>query len=449
MRRNVLITIGLLTALVGIATATFNPSLHSGLALQRLTFNVQHSTSPVFASGFIEGDEIVISGEVAGRVQTLNVRVGDEVSAGQVLVQLDTATLDAQIRRAEAELQGAEATVAEVRAGARPEEIEVAVAAVVMAEEGVRSAEKSVEQARGNVAAAEAALKAAQADLAKLQAGASPQDIALAEGRLEAARQRLRAAWPVRDSVGGAEKRGELPAGSLDAARAAVAQAETEVRIAEAQLEQLRAGARPEDLRAGQALVDAARAGVDAAQAQVVGAQHQLDAARARLREAEAQLALVKSGASQEQIAMAQAKVSAARAALQVLQVQRNKMTLTAPRNGLVVEQPIHLGEMALPGSVLLRLANLDRVVLKIYVPVTDLGRIQVGQAAQVSVDSFPGRVFEGRVIHIASEAEFTPRNVQTGAQRATQVVRVKIEILNPDHALKPGMPADARIVER
>jgi len=440
MRRLALIAIGLSIPMAGLASVALN--------FQPSTVNLQPSTEYVVASGFIEADEIVISSEVSGRVQALFAEVGDQVSAGQVLVQLDTATLDAQIQRAEAELQGAEAVLAEVKTGAHLEEVEVAEAAVTAAAEGVRGAEKAVAQARGNVSAAEATLKAAQADLARVQAGASASDIALAEVRLDAARRRLRATWAVRDSVGGAEKRGEIPEGSLDAARAAVAQAEVEVQIAQLQLDEIKAGARPEDVRAAQAAVEAARAGVDAAQSQVIGAYQQVDGARARLREAQAQLALVKSGASDEQIAMAQAKVSAARAALQAFQVQRNKMTLSAPKDGLVLARPIHTGEMAVPGSTLLRLANLNRLKVKVYVPVSDVGQIQIGQPAQIRVDSFPGRVFDGRVIHIASEAEFTPRNVQSGAQRVTQVVAVKIEVLNPDQALKPGMPADAIIVK-
>jgi HlyD family secretion protein len=436
MKRTVLIIASLMILIVGTACAALN--------VQLPVSSFQQPGANVVASGQIEADDIIVSSEVSGRVQTLSVEVGDEVSAGQVLIQLDTTTLDAQIERAEAEVQGAEATLAEVKAGARPEEIEIAAAAVEAATEGVALAEKAVALAQGNVDTAKATLKGAQADQARLQAGASPSDLALAEARLDYARQQLQATWAVRDSIGGSERRGELPKGSYEAAQAAVAQAETGVQIAELQLEELKAGARAEDLRAAQAAVDAAQAGVEAAQAQVVGAQQQVDAARARLREAQARLDLLKSGAGSEQIAIAQAKVSAAQAALQALQVQRSKMVLTAPRDGLVLEQLIHVGETATQGGILLRLANLDRVKLKIYVPVTDLGRIQIGQAARVSVDSFPGRVFEGRVIQIASDAEFTPRNLQTGAQRATQVVAVKIELPNPDHALKPGMPADA-----
>jgi HlyD family secretion protein len=85
---------------------------------------------------------------------------------------------------------------------------------------------------------------------------------------------------------------------------------------------------------------------------------------------------------------------------------------------------------------------------LTIYISETDIGRVRQGQKANVTVDSFPGQVFAGTVTFIAQEAQFTPRNVQTKDERATTVFAVRIELTNSDHGLKPGMPADAVIVE-
>lgn len=396
------------------------------------------------ASGFIGAEEILISTQGSGRVQALYADEGDWVSVGQVLAQLDTASLDAQIRRAEAELEGAEAALSEVKAGARPQEIEIAEAAVATAEDEGASAEKALELARSNVAATEAALQEAQAGLARLRAGPDPYEIALAQANLELAQDRLRIAWAVRDSTGGAEQRGDLPEGSHEAAKAAVAQAETEVVLAQLILDELTAGPRAEELQIAQAGVDAAQAECEAAQAQVVGAGQELEAARARLREVQAQLELVRTLPTSEQMAMAQAQVSSAQAAQQALVIQRNKMTLRAPRYGLVLERAIHVGEVALPGSTLFRLADLNRVDLTAYVPATDLGRVQIRQTVHVTVDSFPERVFHGRLVSISSQAEFTPRTIQTRDQRMNQVFAVKIELSNPDHALKPGMPAEA-----
>lgn len=404
---------------------------------------------PLTASGLIGAEEILISTEVSGHIKALYADEGDSASAGQVLAQLDTTMLDVQIQQAEAALQGVEAELAEVKAAASSQEIAVVKAAVAIAEEGVTSAEKAVEMAQGNVAAAQAALQAAQAELARLRAGPDPYEVALAEIELEIAQQRLPVLWAVRDSTGGSEHRGEVPRGSYEATKAAVSEAEIYIRILQLQLEDLKAGAHPKDLEAAQAAVEVAQAGVEAAEAQVVKAQQQLEAARARLREAQARLRLVEAGATSEEIAMAEAQVSGAQAALQILTIRRTRMTLLAPRDGLVLERTINMGEMALSGSILFRMANLDRVELTVYVPEVELGRVQLGQTVAVTVDSFPERVFQGEVVHISSQAEFTPRNIQTGEQRASQVFAVRIELPNSDHALKLGMPADAALVER
>jgi len=442
MVRRFLVVAGLLILGAGLAIRFRIPNLQSPIPGPGQVSSLQ--SGPV--SGLIQADEILVGPELAGRIQALYADEGDSVLAGQVLAELDTAVLDAQIQQAEAALQGAQAKLAKVKAGPRQQEVQIAEAAVTIAEERVTAAEKAVEMARGNVAAAQPTLQAAQADLSRLRAGPDSYDVALAEAQLELAQQRLRVMWAVRDSTGGSEQRGELPKGSYEAAKAAVAEAETQVRLAELQLQDLKAGPRAEDLTAAQATVEAAQAGVDAADAQVVEAQQQLDAARARLREAEAQSALLKAGATGEQIAAVQAEVSGAQAALHILQVQRKKMTLRAPRDGLILERIATVGERMLPGSALFRLADLDQVELTVYVPESDLGQVQVGQTATVMVDSFPGREFQGQVVYISPRAEFTPRNIQTREERASQVFAVKIELPNPDHALKPGMPADARL---
>jgi len=108
-----------------------------------------------------------------------------------------------------------------------------------------------------------------------------------------------------------------------------------------------------------------------------------------------------------------------------------------------------HKGELATPGIPLITLADLDQVILTVYVPESRLGQVRVGQRVEVRVDSFPDRVFIGRVVTIATEAEFIPRNIQTREERVNMVFAVKVVIPNPDHALKPGMPADAVILAR
>jgi len=111
-----------------------------------------------------------------------------------------------------------------------------------------------------------------------------------------------------------------------------------------------------------------------------------------------------------------------------------------------VIERPVHVGEVALPGAPLLTVADLDNLTLTLYVPENELGKIHLGETVSVTVDAYPGRIFTGTIITIAGEAEFTPKNVQTREKRVNMVFAVKVKLPNPDHALKPGMPADAVI---
>jgi multidrug efflux pump subunit AcrA (membrane-fusion protein) len=128
--------------------------------------------------------------------------------------------------------------------------------------------------------------------------------------------------------------------------------------------------------------------------------------------------------------------------------VQLAKATITAPVEAIVTEKVINLGEQAAPGNILIKLGSLGKVKLTIYVPEDELGplRVRQGASVRVKVDSFSDRVFSGAVSFIAPQAEFTPRNVQTKNERATTVFPVRIELDNPDGALKPGMPADATL---
>ncbi len=98
---------------------------------------------------------------------------------------------------------------------------------------------------------------------------------------------------------------------------------------------------------------------------------------------------------------------------------------------------------MALPGGTLLELGDLGHPTLTVYLPEDRYGEVHVGDKARVTVDSFPGRLFAGTVQRVASQAEFTPRNVETPSGRRTEVFAVKLGIDNTQGDLKPGMPAD------
>ena len=126
-----------------------------------------------------------------------------------------------------------------------------------------------------------------------------------------------------------------------------------------------------------------------------------------------------------------------------MLETQLERLQLKTPVGGIVLVRTVHVGELAAPGAPLLTIANLDEVTLTVYVPEADLGQVALGQQVEVTVDAYPD-VFAGLVSHIASQAEFTPKNVQTQEERVHMVFAVKIRLENADHRLKPGMPADA-----
>jgi multidrug resistance efflux pump len=183
-------------------------------------------------------------------------------------------------------------------------------------------------------------------------------------------------------------------------------------------------------------------------EAQANAARSQYGIAATGVDLAQAQLDGLQMGATPEQVAAVEAQVEIARAALEALRVRATKFTLQAPISGLVLERPVHVGEVALPGAPLMTLADLDRVTLTIYVPEDQLGRVQIGQAVSVTVDAYPDRAFTGTVSFVASQAEFTPKNVQTREERVNMVFAVKVKLPNADHALKPGMPADAVLLD-
>ncbi|MFA7296040.1 MAG: efflux RND transporter periplasmic adaptor subunit [Dehalococcoidia bacterium] len=131
-------------------------------------------------------------------------------------------------------------------------------------------------------------------------------------------------------------------------------------------------------------------------------------------------------------------------AARQTFELQAEDFELRSPLAGVVTRVPAHVGEIAFPGQVLLAVADLSRLDLTLYVRLADLDQVRVGQAIEVTPDTDPGRVFHGVVTAVNQEAEFTPRNVQTRADRLNLVFGVRAQVDNVDGWLKPGMPVDA-----
>jgi HlyD family secretion protein len=239
--------------------------------------------------------------------------------------------------------------------------------------------------------------------------------------------------------------------------------AEADAEAAAATLAEAEAGSRREEIAQGEAQLaraeaEAARVAADyqrevALYRREVIAKRELDAARAAdeqaraaVRERREALTLLRKGPRAERIDEARARSKAAKARLSSARERAGYATLVAPISGTVLSKSVEPGEQVAAGTPVVTLGNLSECWLKGYIPETELGRVKLGQRARVTTDSTPGKFFEGRVSFISSEAEFTPKNVQTEKERVKLVYRIKISLNNPSMELKPGMPADAEI---
>ncbi|MGC9325911.1 MAG: efflux RND transporter periplasmic adaptor subunit [Desulfomonilia bacterium] len=256
-----------------------------------------------------------------------------------------------------------------------------------------------------------------------------------------------------------------------------VRQATEQVRYAQAVLAELEAGSRTQEILSAEAELERARAGLNAAQSQrtLAQADHdrfeklheqgvvspreyefyktQLDVARNSFEEARARveaatqhLSLIREGPRAEKLEQARTQVRLAQEVFEKAKLQLEYTDLISPIDGVVLSKAAEPGEYLNPGSPVITVGEMDRVWLRAYVNETDLGKVKFGQRARVFTDTFQGREFQGTISYISSEAEFTPKSVQTHEERVKLVYRVKIEIENPDMILKPGMPADAFI---
>ncbi len=150
--------------------------------------------------------------------------------------------------------------------------------------------------------------------------------------------------------------------------------------------------------------------------------------------------------AAAESVRVTKANIKNAEENLKLAKITLGYTTLYAPYSGVILVRNAELGEVMQPGTPVFTLADLDHVWLRAYINETDIGRVRLGQAALITSDSYPGQKYVGRISMISEKAEFTPKSVETHAERVTLVYRIRIDIENQSHELKPGMPADATI---
>ena len=168
--------------------------------------------------------------------------------------------------------------------------------------------------------------------------------------------------------------------------------------------------------------------------------------AKEALRQTQENYALLKSGYRREDIDAARAEFRQAEASLELAQTRLGYATITSPVTGVVLARPMEPGQVAAVGATVLTLGDLDNAYFEGYIPETDLARVRYEQKAAVTTDAYPGKRYPAWVSYISAKAEFTPKSVETFKERVTLVYRTKIRVENPDHELKPGMPAEALI---
>ena len=369
-------------------------------------FTSRPQTGPLELSGRIEGYETDVGAKVAGRVNFVAVREGDQVKQGQVIVRLDDDEIQAQ-------LQGAIARVTAAQQQQRQAQLQLDVVnsqiqeAQLNLQQSQGDTQGRIYQAQSNVAAAEAQLNQAEA-------------------QLNQAKSELKLATVDRDRFAQLVRDGAVPRQQFDQAQANFETAQATVRSREA-------------------VVEASRKQVSAAQGGLVQAQTTSlnpDIRTAQLSGFRKQLAQ-----AQAQLDAAQAEVKSAQAARQQISAQIAYLNVVSPIDGVVTARSVEPGTVVSSGKSLLTLINLNSVYMRGYIPEGNLGKVRVGQQARVFLDSAPDQALGAQVAAVDSQASFTPENVYFRDDRVKQVFGIRLSINNPRGFAKPGMPADAEIV--
>ena len=388
-RRRVVLILVLLAAAGGGAWYWFNGSAN-------------RNTSFIPVSGNLELTQVDLSFKTAGRMTELKVREGDFVKKGDVIARLDSAQLDQQLLRDQASVASAQSSLQQLQTSIEYQQ------ATIESDISTRRAE----------------LAQAQARLDDLLAGSRPQEIQQAQSSITDAKawnDQARSDWERAQALFARE---DISKQQYDQARAKLDSTAAQLRQAEDKAALVKEGPRKEEIVGARAQVARAQAAVQTAEAnriEVRRKQQELTARRAEIERNAAQ-----AGMTRTQIADA---------------------VVVAPIDGVVLVKAAEAGEVIAAGSTIVSLGDLEHPWLRAYINETDLGRVKIGGKARLSTDSFPGKVYEGHISFIASEAEFTPKQIQTKEERVKLVYRIKIEVDNSQHELKNNMPVDAEIL--
>jgi len=377
----------------------------------------------VSASGTVKPTQIVdLAFEASGQVTEVVVEIGDQVQRGDLLASLDTERLQLQLDQAEAAVASAEAQLAKLKAGARPEEVEAS---------------------RANLRAAEAQVDAAEAEQDQVTSGAGRADIAAAEAEVAAALIQQKKAKDWHDAtmecrtfqIPGGEVI-DLGGGQVITVTKTVEETICPLLGVPEEQARYRLAAAEEALEAAQAQLGQTRAGAD--QNQLNAAQSNVAAAVAQRDAAQAQLDLLLEGATDEQIAAAQANVDQARTSVRQAELALERAVLEAPFDGVVAAVTMAVGEQATAGLPAVSLVDLSGFHVTIAVDELDVGQLEVGQRARLSFDALPDTVVTGTVRHIA-EAAALDGGVVT--------YDVRIDLTPTDAPIRADMTTSATVI--
>jgi len=356
----------------------------------------------IVISGNLELTEVNIAFKTAGRLIERNVDEGDGVKKGQIVARLDRDQLVAQRAREVAGLASAEAQLAQ--------------------------AETSVQWQKASLTAdveqKQADLGSNESKLLELKNGSRPQEIQEARAAVDAAQSEWTRAKRDWDRAQTLYKNDDISTEQNDQFRSRWQNAEAALKQAKERAALVEAGPRAEVVEAASGQVRRARGAVKVAEANGFELKRR-----------------------EQELAVRRAAIAQSRANIAVIDSQLADTVAVSPVDGVVLVKSADVGEVLAPGTTVVTVGDIDHPWLRGYVDEKDLGRVKLGAKAQITTDSYPKKAYWGRVSFIASEAEFTPKQIQTQQERVKLVYRIKIDVDNPQHELKSNMPADAEIV--
>ncbi len=410
------------------------------------------ASSTLTASGTIEAVEVTISPEIGGKVSEVRVEEGSKIQAGDVLFRMNDTLLQGQraVSAASLNLAQAAASTSDAALATAQANYNIALDAAHLSSTSSRTADwralnppgytlpggyfsspEEIKSAQIEIDAANSAREVAQENLDSLWADPAKAAFVAAETRLSNARATFIVAQEVLSRATSAN-------GSIlkDAAQSAFDAAKTGLEDAQAAYDGFK------DSEAAKNIVSA-RADLSTADQRLASARDRLLALQTgenspQMTAAQAVVHQAQAAADQAHLAVTQAEAS-----LALIDIQIAKLTIYAPENGVILTSSIQPGEIIPPNSPAMTLGRLDNLTITVYVPENLYGELSLGQPSTMKVDSYPGEAFSATVMHIADQAEFTPRNVQTAVGRSSTVFAIKLQVQDASGKLKPGMPAD------